>query len=225
MTGILAVGTDAASSRQCLELASSAPEVWAGAAVHPSATKGWRAEWADEIEALLGEPKVVAVGETGLDHHWDTSFVDDQATAFAAHIRLARKHDKALVIHTRASVEAALDALMAAGPPERLIFHCWSGDAEQLERAIGIGAFVSFAGNVSFKNADDLRAVARRVPADRLLVETDSPYLSPEPRRGKPNRPAHVPLVGAALAAARAVEPAELAATTTANARRVLAIA
>ncbi len=222
--GIVVLGVDPASSRKALEFTEVADSVWAGAAYHPSEVKGWEDAWGSEIEDLLGHPRCVAVGETGLDYYHDTSYVEDQARAFARHTELAKKTGKTLVIHTRKSVDAALDALEQASPPERLIFHCWSGNRHQLDRAIELGAHISFAGNVTYKNAEDLRRAARAVPEDRLLVETDSPYLAPVPHRGKTNEPAFVTHVGAAVAEARSVTADELAALTSRNARAAFAL-
>ncbi|MGI8791493.1 MAG: TatD family hydrolase, partial [Actinomycetota bacterium] len=144
--------------------------------------------------------------------------------AFTAHIRLANAHDLALVIHTRASAGRALDLLEDLGAPERLVFHCWSGDSEELKRALSLGAYISFAGNISFPSAEPLKEAAASVPEERILVETDSPFLTAVPHRGKPNRPALLPHVGAALAHARNTEAEHLAALTTANARRLFGL-
>lgn len=217
------VGVDPGTSRRAIELAERY-EVWAGAAYHPTETQDWTPEWAETIDELLFHRRVRAVGETGLDYYWDTSYVDKQKEAFAAHLELSKKHDKALVIHTRESVDGALDSLEELGPPSRLVFHCWSGDEDQLARALALGAYISFAGNVSFKKNEALRSAARKTPADRLLVETDSPYLTPEPHRGEPNEPAYVVHVGAAVAAARASEVHEIASLTTTNASTVFGI-
>jgi len=223
VVGVVVPGVDVVTSRRATELAAN-DAVWAAAAYHPTGVKGWEPAWVDPIDELLSEPTVVAVGETGIDLYWDKTFVDDQMAAFGAHIDLAKKHHKALVIHTRESIDEALGALERRRPPEKLIFHCWSGDAEQVRRALMLGAFISFAGNISFKRSDDLRSVAASVPDDRLLVETDAPYLTPVPHRGKPNEPAYVSFVGDAVAAARGVEPAEVAELTTANANRVFGL-
>lgn len=222
--GMVVLGVNPDTSRTALDLADASELVWAAAAYHPSDVRGWQDSWAEAIEPLLKHPRCVAVGETGLDYYRDTSYVEDQVRAFAVHIDLAKRHDKALVIHTRKSVEAALDVLEEKGCPQRLIFHCWSGNRAQLDRALSLGAFVSFAGNISYKNADDLRRSARAVPSDRLLVETDSPYLTPLPHRGQNNEPAYVAYVGAAVAAARGVSEEELAATTSQNARAVFGL-
>ena len=218
---MLAVGIDAASSRRAAELARQ-HGVIASAGVHPNSATEWTGEVASEIETLLARDEVRAVGESGLDFYRDWVEPDVQRRAFRDHIALAKRFDKALVIHTRESVEAALDELESSGAPPRLVFHCWSAGESALERALALGSYISFAGNVSFKSADDLRSAAALVPADRLLVETDSPYLAPVPYRGKPNEPGFVPFVGEAVAVARAEDVDELAATTTANARTLL---
>jgi TatD DNase family protein len=165
---------------------------------------------------------VRAVGETGLDFYRDWVEPDVQRRAFRDHIALAKRFDKALVIHTRDSIDGVLDELEAAGPPQRLVFHCWSGGDDALRRALALGSYVSFAGNVSFRSAEALRSAAAQVPPDRLLVETDSPYLAPVPHRGKPNEPALVTHVGEAVAAARGEEVETVARVTTANARTLL---
>jgi TatD DNase family protein len=216
--GMVVLGVDVETSRSSLDVAGS-DGVWAGVAIHPTEAKGWDDSRADEIEAMLADPKVVAVGETGLDLYWDKTYLDDQVKAFEKHIQLAKKHDKALIIHTRESTDEALDVLESKGPPEHFVFHCWSGDPGQMERALNLGAMVSFAGNVSFKSAQNLRDAAAAVPDDRILIETDSPSLAPVPKRGRPNEPAYVVHVGAAVAAARGVSEDEIAASTTRNAR------
>jgi TatD DNase family protein len=202
-----------------VRLAEEFDDVYAGVAYHPSETQGWHASWIADIEAMAEDPNVVAIGETGLDHYWDKSFVDSQLRAFTAHVALAKKLDKALVIHTRESMPEALQLFDRAGAPQRLVFHCWGGTKDELEQALSLGAYISFAGNVSYKNAPELRDAAKAVPADRLLVETDSPYLAPVPFRGKPNEPAYVVAVGEAVAAARDEPVEQIAATTGRNAR------
>lgn len=217
VTGMVIPGVDVASSLRALALAVEYG-LWAAAGVHPSESKYFDDAWAAAVDDLLEHERVAAVGETGLDFHWDSSFVAQQKRAFAAHIRLARKHDKALVIHTRASVDAALDMLEEHGPAGA-VFHCWSGDQAQLRRALDLDAYISFAGNVTFKNAGALRDVVALVPEDRLLVETDSPYLAPVPHRGRPNEPAHVTIVGAAVAQLLGMAEQDLAQLTSDNAR------
>lgn len=221
--GLLVVGVDAEDSKRVAD-AADGEVVWAGAAWHPTGTKGWEDDWIEPIDTLLARPEVRAVGESGIDLYWDKSYFDDQRRAFVAHIELSRRHDKALVIHTRESVDETLEILENVSPPPRLIFHCWSGDLDQLRRVLDLGAYVSFAGNATFKSADALREAARAVPSDRLLVETDAPYLAPEPMRGRKNEPAFVVHTGARLAEVRSEDEAHLAEVTTANARRVLGL-
>lgn len=221
--GILCVGIDVASSEMELAVARSRG-LWSSAGVHPNSAVEWDDAAATAIAALLEEERVVAVGETGLDFYRDHAPQDVQRRAFRDHIELAKAHDKCLVIHTRESTGAALDELATSGPPTRLIFHCWSGDEDELARAVEMGAFVSFAGNTTFKNAPELRAAAAAVPDDRILVETDAPFLSPVPHRGKPNRPAYVADTGAAIAEVRGSSVEPFAALTGANARRAFAL-
>lgn len=221
---MLVVGIDVASSERARSLAH-AEELWAAAGVHPNSAREWDDDAPAAIESMLADERVVAVGETGLDFYRDHAPEDVQRHAFRDHIALAKMHAKCLVIHTRDSTGAALDELETAGPPKRLIFHCWSGDRDALGRAVDLGAFLSFAGNATFKNAPELRAAAALVPDDRLLVETDSPYLAPVPMRGRPNRPAYVVHTGAVLAEVRGTEPDALGVLTTANARRAFDLA
>jgi TatD DNase family protein len=224
VSDMLVCGTDPATSAAAAGLAEL-PGVWAAAGLHPTSAREWDDEAESALEELLRRERVVAVGESGLDLYWDTSYLNVQQRVFEAHVAWAKRYDKALVIHTRSSVDEAIEILERVSPPERLVFHCWSGDRPQMERVLALGAFVSFAGNVTFKSAGDLRELAAAVPADRLLVETDSPYLAPVPHRGKPNEPAHVVLVGTAVAEARGELVEAVAEATTRNARRLLGLA
>lgn len=221
---LLTVGFDEASNPRSVELARE-EGVYASVGIHPNSATGWDDEVAGTFEPLLSSPGVVAVGETGLDFYRDDAPRDDQQRAFVAHIELAKRHDKALVIHTRESLPAALDLLEKESPPERFVLHCWSGTRSDLDRVIAMNGYASFAGNVSFKNASALRDVLPFVPEDRLLIETDSPYLTPVPFRGQRNSPAKVVHVGAAVAEALGVRPEEVARITATNARRFFAIA
>jgi TatD DNase family protein len=222
---MVAIGIEIDSSDRAFAIARENAGVYASAGVHPNDATTWNERTREHVETLLGREEVVAVGETGLDFYRDNTPHDQQRAAFRDHIELAKRHHKPLVIHTRESIGAAIEELEEAGPPDNLIFHCWSGDSGELERALALGAHVSFAGNLSFKSAENLRAVAREVPGDRLLVETDSPFLAPVPHRGKPNEPAYVASVGRAVADARGEDVAELARATTANARRIFGLA
>lgn len=217
VVGMVTLGTDVATSTRSVAIADG-ERVFAAAGVHPSSAEEWSSSAEDAIEALLARPEVVAVGETGLDFYREHALPATQQDAFRAHIDLAKRHDKAMVVHTRNSTAEALDAVKEEGAPDRFVFHCWSADAERLELALSLGAYISFAGNVSFRSAEPLRELAARVPDDRIMVETDSPYLTPVPNRGKPNQPRNVVDVGRAVAAARCVDVEELARITTANA-------
>jgi TatD DNase family protein len=220
---MLTVGVDAPSSRRALDIAA-AFDLTASVGVHPNSALEWEGAAADGLESMVADDRVVAVGETGLDFYRDLCPPDAQRTAFRAHIELAKAHDKALVIHTRAAVSQAIEELTAAGPPDRLVFHCWSGNADELARALRLGSFVSFAGNVTFPGAGELRELARSVPPGRLLIETDSPFLSPVPHRGKPNEPARVVDVGAAMAESLGIPVGDVAEMTTTNARVLLGL-
>jgi TatD DNase family protein len=185
--------------------------------VHPHDAKGG----IDGLEALLDEPEVVAVGECGLDYHYDHSPRDVQRAVFAAQIALARAHDLALVIHTREAWDDTFDVLDAEGMPERTVFHCFSGGPEEAQRCLALGAVLSFSGIVTFPSATDLQAAARLCPLERLLVETDSPYLAPVPHRGKRNHPGWVSVVGEAVAGLRGMAAEDLATATWATAEWV----
>jgi len=218
--GLVCVGTDATTSRQAIGLASgirstSGPfGAWATVGLHPhDASHG-----VDEIAAMLGDELaasggsgvVVAVGECGLDYHYDHSPQATQRDAFAAQIGLARRHGLALVVHSRAAWDDTIDILRAEDMPERTVIHCFSGGATEARRCLDLGAYLSFSGIVTFKNADDVRDAATLCPLDRLLVETDAPFLSPVPFRGEQNRPSRVAVVGEAVAALKGLNPEEL---------------
>ena len=213
---VVVVGTDVASSRHAIETARPHPAVWAPAGVHPHDASGGL----DGIADLLGEPGVVAVGECGLDYHYDRSPRAVQRRVFAAQVGLALERDLALVIHTREAWDDTFAVLGSEGTPARTVFHCFTGGPAEAERALATGSLLSFSGIVSFRGATDVREAARHCPLDRLVVETDSPYLAPVPNRGQANRPAWLPLVGAAVAEAKglAAEVVEQASTTTAAA-------
>jgi TatD DNase family protein len=232
---IVLVGTDAESSRAAIAQAASLTaesavpvEMWATIGLHPhDASVGL-----DEIVELVGEvasdgfprTRVVAIGECGLDYHYDHSPRGAQRSVFAAQVALAHRHSLALVIHTREAWDDTFRVLEAEGVPERTVFHCFSGGPSEAAACLEAGAYVSFSGIVTFKSASEVRDAARATPAERILVETDSPFLTPVPHRGKPNEPAFVPLVGAALAELKEMEPGEMATATTANAAVVFGL-
>ncbi len=218
---ILAVGTTAASSRNCLVHATHFPRVWSSAGIHPNpAAEALAGDW-DEIVKLSSEARVVALGETGLDLYWKDTPLPMQQDYFDRHIRLSQATGLPLVIHLRETAAEILTMLTAARRrgPLTGIMHSFTGTADQAAAFIDLGLHISFAGMVTFKKSDDLRAVVAVVPEQRLLVETDSPYLSPEPFRGKrPNEPARVIHTAACVAQARGVSLAALAEQTTHNA-------
>ncbi|MCU1369238.1 MAG: putative deoxyribonuclease [Ilumatobacteraceae bacterium] len=206
----ITVGCDVADSEAAIAVARAHDGVWATAGVHPhEAERG-----IDGLEALLAEPGVVAVGECGLDYHYDHSLRPVQRDVFAAQIALAEAHGLALVIHARSAWEDTFDVLAAEGVPARTVFHCFTGGADEAKRCLDLGAHLSISGIVTFKTAQDVRDAVAICPPDRLLVETDTPYLAPVPHRGETNRPALVPLVGAAVAAVQGRTVAEVAASS-----------
>jgi len=214
------IGIDLASSIAAIARAEAMPEVWATVGVHPHEASGG----VGGIEELLGSPVVVAVGECGLDHHYDHSPGPAQRDAFAAQIAMAHRHDLALVIHTREAWDETFEILDREGVPERTVFHCFTGGPDEALAGAERGIHCSFSGIITFKSAEDVRSAAAALDLDKILVETDSPYLAPVPHRGRPNRPAMVPLVGAAVAEARGVSVGEIAAATRANTQRVFGL-
>ena len=223
---ILAVGTTAESSRQCLEIARRFANVRSSAGIHPNhAGEAQPGDW-DEIVRLSRETEVVALGETGLDLYWKDVPLAVQQDYFDRHIRLSQATGLALVIHLRETAGEILAMLREARQrgPLRGVMHSFTGTADEAAEFLALGLYISFAGMVTFKKSDDLRAVATGVPADRILVETDSPYLSPEPFRGKrPNEPARVVHTAECLANVRGVSREEFAILTTANAMTLFA--
>ncbi len=246
VTRMVCVGTGAGSSAEAVALVRSMRqpgsaavaegiELWATVGLHPHDAK----DGVDSLDGLLArelgpgpgpgpapagggvpeEPVVVGIGECGLDYHYDHSPRADQREAFALQVELAHRHGLALVVHTREAWEDTFDVLAAGGLPERTIIHCFTGGPEEARRCLDLGASLSFSGVVTFKNADEVRQAAALCPWDRLLVETDSPFLTPVPHRGTLNEPSRVPLVGAAIAQVKGVETLRVAEVATGNAR------
>jgi len=221
---LVTIGTDLPTSRSAVAIAGAHEQVWAAVGVHPHDASTLDEAALEELESLASGPRVVAIGEIGLDYFRDLSPRDVQRDAFRRQLALARRLDAAVVIHMRDAHEDVFHILAEAGPPERLIFHCFSGGAEDAVRALDLGGYISFAGNVSYKNAQRLRDACAVVPLGRLLVETDSPYLAPVPHRGKANEPAFVPAVGAAVAGAMGIQIEQIAPATAANAAKVFGL-
>lgn len=226
VTQLVCIATTAESSQRCVALAARFESVSASVGIHPNnAGEAQTGDW-DRVLALVESPKVVALGETGLDRHWDFTPFPVQQDYFARHLSLSRQTRLPVVIHCREAEPDMLamlqDDFNQYGPVHG-VMHSFSGDQAFAEACLGIGLYLSFAGMVTYKNAQTLRDVAATMPADRLLVETDAPYLTPEPLRGKirKNEPAHVVHTAERLAVVRGVGLQELAEMTTANARRL----
>ena len=214
VAGFINVGTDFETSSEAIEKAKILPDVWATAGVPPhEARKG-----IDGIEGLLEDSNVVAVGEAGLDYHYDHSPREDQKKVFAEQIELANKSELPLVIHTREAWEDTFKILDSEGLPKSIVFHCFTGGTIEAKECLERGAYLSFSGIITFKNSESLREAASECPLDRAMIETDSPYLTPVPFRGKKNEPANVVLVGQELAYLQDKSPEEIALATTQNA-------
>ena len=227
VVGVVQAGGDVDSSRWSAAAAAAHPGVLAAVAIHPNEAPTY-AE-AGELDAaiavidqLAAQPRVRAIGETGLDFfRTDAPGHAAQFASFEAHIALAKKHNIAMQIHDRDAHDAVLDTLSRVGAPERTVFHCFSGDAEMARVCAERGYYLSFAGNVTFKNAQNLRDALAVTPVDRILVETDAPFLTPAPFRGRPNAPYLIPVTLRFMATELARDPAELAAQITANTEAV----
>jgi TatD DNase family protein len=221
VTRIVTIGTDGASCREALAAAEAFPQVYAAIGRHPNSATGFDDADLAELKALAAHEKCVAIGETGLDYYRDYAPRPDQERAFAAQISLARETGKPLVIHTRAADDDTLAMLDERAPGVGVILHCFSM-AERIEECLGHEDWwISFAGNVTFPKAAPLRDAMLRVPLERLLVETDAPYLAPQVVRGKPNEPAYVVHTAQAIAVERRVPYAELEAAVDRSAAAV----
>ncbi|MBZ6085153.1 TatD family hydrolase [Streptomyces olivaceus] len=242
VTTVVQVGCDLAGSRWAAETAAAYDAVHATVALHPNEAPrivhgdpdGWSRQGARqpggdavldealaEIDRLAALPQVKGVGETGLDHfRTGPEGKEAQERSFRAHIEIAKRHGKTLVIHDRDAHADVLRILKEEGAPERTVFHCYSGDAEMAETCASAGYYMSFAGNVTFKNAQNLRDALAVAPAELVLVETDAPFLTPVPYRGRPNAPYLVPVTVRAMAAVRGVDEDTLAGALAANTAR-----
>jgi len=225
--GVVQAGGDVDSSRWSAWAARTHPRVLAAVAIHPNEAPVY--ERAGELDAaiavideLAAEPRVRAIGETGLDFfRTEADGIPAQMRSFEAHIGLAKKHGIAMQIHDRDAHDAVLETLQRVGAPEKTVFHCFSGDAAMARIAADRGYYLSFAGNVTFKNAQNLRDALAVTPLDRILVETDAPFLTPAPYRGRPNAPYLIPVTLRFLAAERGMDADELGAQVAANTLRV----
>ena len=222
---VVQVGYSAEQSQWCVDMANAFPgRVLAAVALHPNeapVVADLEADWA-VIEKLAHEPRVRAIGETGLDYfRTPIELQKRQQESFRWHIDLAKRTNKALVIHDRDSHEDVLSILLEVGAPEKVVFHCFSGDVEMAKICIERGYVLSFAGTLTFKNAPALREAVKLVPHNQLLVETDSPFLAPTPHRGALNTPAQIANIVRAMAAERNEDVAELATALSKNAERI----
>lgn len=223
---VVAIGTTAADSASVVEMARTRPGVFAAVGIHPNEAAGaGEADWNTVLE-LAGHPEVVAIGETGLDRHWDRTPFSVQQEWFDRHLELAHRLERPVVIHARDCTRELIDQLRALGRLVCGVQHSFTGSWEDARDFLDLGLHLSFAGMVTYTNKalDALREVAARVPLDRILVETDCPYLSPHPFRGKTNEPARVAVTARRLAEIRGLRPVELAHATTQNARRLFAL-
>ncbi len=214
------VGTDVASSQQAIDVAAVHEGVWATVGVHPHDASGGL----EGLESLVSLPGVVAIGECGLDYHYDHSPRETQREVFAAQIALAVDRGLPVVVHSREAWADTFDILGSEAGATPVVMHCFTGGPDEAQRCLDLGAYLSFSGIVTFPSAPEVRQAATLCPADRLLVETDSPFLAPVPHRGKRNQPAWVPHVGAVVAEVRGVEVNQLAHQTTRNAISVFGL-
>ncbi len=218
---VVVIGTDATTSAQALEITDfeSPVEIYATVGLHPHDA---RQDVGPVLElARAGRPKLVGIGECGLDYYYEHSPRDDQRRAFASQIALAHELDLALVIHARDAFEDLFEVLKSEGVPERTVVHCFTGTNDDAQACLALGCDISISGVVTFKNAEGLREAVRNVPLDRLHVETDSPFLAPVPYRGRANEPAFVTVVGEFVAEVRGESFVEVREATRANTARL----
>lgn len=224
---IVAVGGagDMSSNREAVRLANTFANVYATVGMHPHDAKDVGADELAILKTLAGDAKVVAIGETGLDYYYSHSPHDVQRRVFGQFIAMARQTKLPIVVHERDAAADAVASLRNEGGGElRGVIHCFTGNYEAACAYLDLGFYLSFTGIITFKNASALREVVSKVPLDRMLVETDSPYLTPMPHRGKRNEPAYVRFVAETIAQVKAVAADEVAAVTTANTRALFAI-
>jgi TatD DNase family protein len=226
---VVCIGIDRESSLESIRLANTFPLVIAAVGIQPNhVAEAQPGDWEEVVRLAETEPRVVAIGETGLDRYWDRTPFPQQEDLFARHIELARRLGKPFVIHCReaeADVVKALRAEFDRHGPIRAVMHSFSGDLATARACLDMGLYISFAGMLTYKTAQDLRDVAKEVPLDRLLVETDCPYLTPVPHRGKRNEPAFVAHTAACVAEAKGVSPDAIGEHTTRNAKALFGIA
>jgi len=232
VTRIINPAVDLDACEAALRLSAEYEGVYAAIGIHPNSTAHFSPEHMAALEDFARRPKVVAIGEIGLDYHWDESPHETQQAAFEAQLALAARLGLPVIIHNREASEDVMATLerWAAQLPENLrdrpgVLHSFSGDMAIAERALAAGFYLGFTGPITFKNAEETRRIAAAVPLDRLLVETDAPYLTPVPYRGKRNEPAYIPYMVERLAALKLITPEEMATATTQNAEKLFHLA
>lgn len=222
---IIVPGTDLATSKQAIDLAEKYDMIYAAAGVHPHETKEWNESLLKEVEVLSQHPKVVAIGEIGLDYYYDFSPKDLQMQAFKSQIELAIKVDKPIIVHNRESNEDMMETIRGyADTNLRAQFHCFAGNADDAKELIGMKHFLSYPGNITFKKADNLRSTLKSIPPEYLLLETDSPFMTPVPHRGKRNEPSYVPLIAEQVAEIHDLTLEELGKITSYNTFKLFGI-
>lgn len=222
---IISISSGLESSRNTLAFAGGHKRIYVAVGVHPHAAATGDAPTLSAIEELAGSPGVVAIGETGLDYFYMNSGKETQIRSFTGQIAIARRRGLPIVIHVRDADEDLIGILKSENVSEkRGVIHCFTGNFETAKRYLDLGFYISFSGIVTFKKSDELRAAAAGVPADRILIETDSPYLAPVPFRGKPNEPAYVKHVAETVAEVRGLKTEELASLTSENATRLFGL-
>ena len=224
---IIAVGGagDMSSNSEAIALADSFPDVYATVGMHPHDAKDVSADELKKLKELAADPKVVAVGETGLDYYYNHSPHEVQRRVFAEFIHMARETERPIVVHERDAAQDAFELLRNEGAGQiRGVIHCFTGNYEAARNYLDLGFYVSFTGIITFKNAEPLREVVRKVPLERMLVETDSPYLTPVPHRGRRNEPAYVRYVAETIASIKGLSLEEVARVTTQNVRGLFGV-
>jgi TatD DNase family protein len=221
VTRVIVPGTDLATSRRAVALAEHYPAVWAAVGVHPNDAASFGPGDLADLRRLAVHPRVVAIGEIGLDLYWKTLPLEHQQAVFIAQLQLASELGKPVIVHDREAHAAVMEALRAHRPPAGAVLHAFSGDGAMAEAAIADGFYLGVDGPLTYKNSQALRAIFAAVPMERILLETDAPYLTPQPYRGRRNEPAYVRYVGETLAAIRQMTLEEVAQATTTNAARL----
>ena len=218
---LLSVAVDLASSRDLPQLMAPYPQVYTSVGIHPLYPGDGSVPDSETLVALASSPKVVAFGETGLDRYYGSETFDWQCASFVNHLEASKKLDKPVIVHTRDAVDETIDILASHSGEAAGVLHCFTESWEMAEAALAMGFYISFSGIVTFNSASALRNVAKQVPLNRLLVETDSPWLTPVPHRGKENEPQYVVEVGRCLAEIHGLDVTEIAEITTRNFHRL----